>query len=177
MRRAVFRVGLAVFLMFFSSPSNGAAQQEIFNEKTGSFVDYYNKKDFGRLVNLFHFPKDYTEAQLKEDKEAIGKTLQLYFEEFGKIAGFEKVEDPPRYLFVAIGSATVPYWEKNPEGDTVTYKVKFSRDGEGYLVLVFSYILKEWEIRQVDFGLPAGRPQSEKRISAIFQKWEKLMAP
>ncbi len=114
---------------------------------------------------------------MKADKEAIGKTLKMYFDEFGKITSFERLEDPPFHYFVMIGGADIPYWQKHPEGDKLTYKVTFSREGEGYLVVVFSYILKEWEIRQVNYGLPADRPKSEKRISTIFQKWQKLMAP
>jgi hypothetical protein len=174
--RGLSRIGLIVYLILLFFSSNAAAQEEIFKEKTGRFVEAYNKKDFAGLVALFHFPKEYTEAELKADKEAIGKTLKLYFDEFGKITQFEKVENPPFYYFTAIGGADIPYWQKHPEGDQITYKVKFSQEGEGYLSVVFSYILKEWGIRQVNYGLPAEKPQSEKRISAIFQKWQKRMA-
>lgn len=177
LRRPVWRIGftLLVLVLFFSSDAQ--AQEEIFKEKTARFVDAYNKKDFDGVADLFHFPAEYTEAEMKADKEAIRKTLKLYFDEFGKIAGFEKKENPPFHYFVTIGSADIPYWERHPEGDKISYKVTFAREGEGYLVLVFSYILKEWEVRQVNYGLPADRPQSEKRISTIFQKWQKLMAP
>ncbi len=176
MRTGFYRIGLIVFLIGFFFVSNAPAQEEIFSEKTGRFVDHYNKKEFAGLVDLFHFPEEYTAAEMKADKEALRKTLKLYFDEFGKITGFEKMENPPFHYFVTIGSADIPYWQKNPEGDKITYRVKFSQEGEGFLVLVFSYILKEWEIRQVNYGLPADRPQSEKRISTIFQKWQKLMA-
>jgi hypothetical protein len=174
-RKWIFRIGLIVSLIVLFFPENGAAQEEVFKEKAGRFVEDYNRQEFARLVELFHFPEEYTEAERKKDKEAIGKTLKIYFDAFGKIASFEKVTDPPFYYFVTIGSADIPYWKSHPEGDTATYKVKFSREGEGSLGLVFSYILKKWEIRQVNYGLPADRPQSEKRISTIFQKWQKEM--
>ena len=176
MRGSVYRIGLTVFLAGLFFVSTSAAQEEIFREKSGRFVEAYNKKDFAGLAELFHFPPEYTEQELKADKEAIRKTLSLYFDEFGKITGFEKVENPPFHYFVAIGGADISYWEKHPEGDKVSYKAAFSGEGEGYLTLTFSYILRKWEIRQVNYGLPADRPRSEARISAIFQKWQKRMA-
>lgn len=176
-RKGVFQIGRIVFLIVLMFASGAPAQEEVFSEKTGRFVEAYNQKDFAGLAGLFHYPKEYTEAERRADREAIVRTLRMYFDEFGKIVKFEKVENPPFHYFVMIGGADIPYWEAHPEGDKRTYKVTFSREGEGYLVLVFSYILKEWEIRQVNYGLPAGKPRSEKRVSAIFQKWQKLMAP
>ncbi len=176
MKSNLFRTGLILSLIVLLFSSNASAQEEIFKEKTGRFVDLYNKKDFDGLTGLFHFPKENTEAERKADKEAIRKTLAMYFDEFGKITGFEKRENPPFYYFVTIAGADIAYWQKHPEGDKITYQVKFARQGDGYLELVFSYILREWEIRQVNFGLPADGPQSEKKISAIFQKWQKLLA-
>lgn len=174
---SAYRIGLIFFLAGLFFVPRAAAQEEVFREKSGRFVEAYNKKDFAGLAELFHFPEEYTGEELKADKEAIRKTLSLYFDEFGKIAGLEKVENPPFHYFVTIGSADIAYWEKHPEGDKVAYKAVFSREGEGYLTLTFSYILRKWEIRQVNYGLPADRPRSEARISAIFQKWQKRMTP
>lgn len=162
-------------IIFFLASSNALSQEGYLNEIATFFVSHYNKKDFLSLTDLFHFPKEYTEKQLKEDKNAINKTLKMYFDEFGKITGIEKISNPPLFYFVTIGGGNIPYWQRYPEVYNIIYKVKFSSEGQGYLVFGFCNILRKWEIRQVSYGLPADSPQSQTRIVNIHQKMNKLM--
>lgn len=151
------------------------AQEENRQEKARLFINCYNNNDFFGATKLFHFPQDYTDKELKKEKDAIRKTLKMYFEEFGKITNIEKTDNPSLYYFVMIGGGNLPYWQKYPDVYNTFYKVKFSREGQGYLVLVFCHISDKWEIRQVNYGLPAERSKSQERIIGINQKWMKLM--
>jgi hypothetical protein len=150
------------------------AQGENVRENATIFINYYNSKDFLGATSLFHFPADYTANELKEDKDAVSKTLNMYYEEFGRIASIERKDNVSLYYFVSIGGGNLPYWQKYPNTYNLFYKVNFSREGQGYVVLVFCNISDKWEIRQVNYGLPADRPESQERISGIFMKWVKL---
>lgn len=164
---------LACFILFVVAPAR--TQEENLQEKATLFINYYNNKDFVGATKLFHFPQGYTTKELKEDKVAISKALKLYFEEFGEITKSEKTVNPSQYYFHMIGGGNLPYWQRYPDAYNLFYKVEFSREGKGYVVLVFCHILDKWEIRQVNYGLPADRPKSQERIISINQKFMKLV--
>jgi hypothetical protein len=175
MRTSLCQISQILCIISLLSTSNAIAQEEYLNKKATLFVNYYNKKDFSSMTDLFHFPQEYTEKELREDRNAINKTLKIYFDEFEKIKGIEKVNNPPLYYSVLIGGGNIPYWQRYPEVYNSTYKVMFSREGQGYLAFGFCNILKKWEIRQVSYGLPAESPQSRARIGDILQKCMRII--
>lgn len=177
MKRQFLGICLLVFLITFPFAAAGLAQEENIQGKANDFINNYNNQDFRGVTKLFHFPRDYTANELKEDKDAISKVLKLYYEEFGKITNIKKNENPSNYYNVSIGSGNIPYWQKYPETVNLSYKVKFSREGLGYIDVVFCHISEKWEIRKVSYGLPADRPKSQERIVSISQKIMKLLRP
>ncbi len=162
-----------IFILFVVSSAQ--AQEEILQEKATLFINNYNNKDFFGATRLFHFPQNYTDKKLNEDKDAISKTLKMYFEEFGEITDIEKSDIPPLYYFHMIGGANLSYWQQYSDVSDIFYKVKFSREGQGYLTIVFCNILDKWEIRQVNYGLSADRLDAQIRMDNINKKWNKLM--
>jgi len=166
---------LLACLMILAVAPIALAQERNIQEKAAHFISLYNKKAFLGATTLFNFPADYSNKELREDKNAISKTLNMFYEEFGKIASIEKIDNLSLYYFVTIGGGNFPYWQKYPDVYNSFYKVKFSREGKGYVVLVFCHISDRWEIRQVNYGLPADQPKSQERILDINKKFMKLM--
>jgi hypothetical protein len=175
MRTPVIHISQMLCIIFLLATSSALAQEDYLGKEVTLFVNYYNKKDFSNLTNLFHFPQKYTEKELRKDKNGVSKVLKILFDEFGNIASIEKVNNPPLFYYVLIGGGDIPYWQRYPEVYNSTYKVMFSGEGQGYLGFGFCNILKKWEIRQVSYGLPADSPQSRARIGDILQKVNKLM--
>ena len=173
-RQFCFLSLLIIFSILFVGSSSRAEEKDPI-EKATAFINYYNKKDFLGATKIFHYPPNYTAAELNEDKAAISKTLKMYYEEFGKIEHFEKSDMPPLYYFHMIGGGNLPYWQKYSDVYNVNLKVKFSREGEGYVTIVFCNILNKWEIRQVNYGLSADRIDAQTRLNSIKEKWQKMM--
>ncbi|MBT6230106.1 MAG: hypothetical protein HOI47_25975, partial [Candidatus Scalindua sp.] len=55
--------------------------------------------------------------------------------------------------------------------------VVFSKEKDGYVLILFSNILNRWKIRAVAYGLPAQRPGAKERVVEIMTKMLVTLQP
>lgn len=168
---------LAIFILCFyisctkKSPFDSKEKEEI----AANFIGLIQNNDFSSASKLFHYPSDYSSDQLLEDRVGVSNFLEFFNEEFGAILRSKLTKSPHEFYHVSIFGGDVPYWQKYPKYTSLTYKVEFEKEGEGYLCIHFCDIDNKWEIRMVMYGLPKSLSNSEAKILEIGSKMMKML--
>lgn len=131
------------------------------------YLENYKKGDMSSVVNLLHYPDSFTPEQLNEDKNGIARWLALVADKLGSLESYELNNNQISYLFVAVGTASLEYWDKHPFFYSLIYDVNFSKKGKGYLFFNFSIINDKLVIHSTYFGLPADNPASQIVIKEL----------
>jgi hypothetical protein len=135
--------------------------------------DYFkliSTKSFISAAELFHYPAHYSQQERLKDLKIVSRMLYIISEEFGKITEKSKLEIIADYHDVFISGGDIPYWRNHADLSNIKYRVRFSKEGEGYIIIFFCKIDKELEIAKVAYGLPAANPDSKIRILEIARK-------
>jgi len=137
------------------------------------YLENYKKGDMLSVANLLHYPDSFTQEQLNEDKNGITRCLAIVADKLGSLESYELNNNKISYLFVALGTASLEYWDKHPFFYSLIYDVKFAKREKGYLIFNFSIINDKLVIHSTLFGLPADNPESEtimKELSDSIMK-------
>ncbi|MGA1867043.1 MAG: hypothetical protein ACMUJM_00700 [bacterium] len=148
----------------------GHTQENILTEIASEYFKLIKNKNVNGASKLFHYPTDHTEQEIIKDMNVIGRSLQIFINEFGAVLRADLVETRDIFYHVSIGGGDLSYWKKHPNSINLTYKVKFKKAGQGYIDIMFCNINNKWDIRQVSYGLPQSRPDSKEYILDITQK-------
>jgi hypothetical protein len=147
----------------------GKTVEEAIKAITSDFFARISEGHYIEAANLFHFPPTFTPGERSKDVAAVAATLAILTKEFG-IPNEPKPNDSTALWYsIGAGSAHLAYWQNYPYSVDLRLRVKFSREGPGYMVVKFSKIEGVIEIRNVDYGLPADGPGAIKRIKEIFE--------
>jgi len=126
--------------------------------------------DYSCVLALFHFPSSYSSAELESDQQAVRDALTVLDKELGRVESQDEISTTSDVVFLSVGGGDLPYWKKHPEFRRFTFKVKFAKEGEGFIFIDICQIEKAPQIRQVHYGLPASYKGARERILAIMNQ-------
>ena len=138
------------------------------------FFTYMNDNNFKEAAKLFHYPPDYSKAELQNDITAVSKLLDLYSSELGNATLKDTTMIPTQIIHVSVGGGDMPYWSKQPTLFSMNYPVIFDKEGFGFVNINFCYINNKCEIREVFYALPQSRDGAELRMRKIMIKMFQL---
>ena len=121
---------------------------------------------------MFHYPKSYSDDELKKDITAVTKCIELFKNEFGKISNTGISKEKVVIMSLTFGGGTLPYWKKNPNFTSIIYKVNFSNLGIGYITFNITNIENKAEIKDLKYGLSTTRSGGKE---ALVEKMKSMM--
>ncbi len=134
------------------------------------FLKYMSSSEYSDAAELFHCPLEYTSVKRSGQILGVSKLLKVLADEFGIPSDYRINETPTPYYNVTVCGGDMEYWEKYPSYMQIPLEVVFSKENDGYVVLLFSNISNKLEIRAVAYGLPAQRPDAKERIVEVMTK-------
>jgi hypothetical protein len=134
------------------------------------FFEHMASSKYFDAAGLFHCPLEYTSVKRSGQILGVSKLLKVLADEFGIPSDYKINETPAPYYNVTVCGGDMQYWEKYPSYMQIPLEVVFSKESDGYVVILFSNISNKWEIRAVAYGLPAQRPRAKERIVEVMTK-------
>jgi hypothetical protein len=134
------------------------------------FFEHMASSKYSDAAGLFHCPLEYTSVKKSSQILGVSKLLKVLADEFGVPSNYKINEIPTPYYNVTVCGGDMEYWEKYPSYMQIPLEVVFSKENDGYVVILFSNISNKWEIRAVAYGLPAQRPDAKERIVEVMTK-------
>lgn len=133
-----------------------------------TFMGKLGVKDYNGIFEDFYIPPDYTEKNIRDDREAITEGIKFIIEkQVGEIKRFisiNKIEEK----FITISYSTGPSEEiKKLKKVPVIFKVEFSKFGSGYIVMKITKEKDKFKITDLIFCLPSSNPKS----APVVQNW------
>ncbi len=177
MKKCVLILICCIFLSVLTTRASG--QESVENQKAVEaqlqslsieFFKHMARSEFSDASELFHYPLEYTSGKRSEQRIDVSKLLKIISEEFGTPSDYKAFESPAPCYNVTVCAGDIEYWQKHPTFLQIPLQVVFSKESDGYIVLIFSNIMNKWEIRAVAYGLPAQRAGAEERVVEIMTK-------
>jgi len=139
------------------------AQQE--DSKLESFsyeaMNKIKNADFENLFSDFYLPKEYTEKDIQNDKEAITAGLkELVQNEIGPLESFINIDSVSEQLIAIDISTGSPQTTGNLPSTNFFYKATFAKLGDGYILIRVYKEDKKLFIKNISMGLPVSNPKS-----------------
>ncbi len=177
MKKSLLILTCCILLSALGSRASGqesAETQESIEARLQSlsveFFSHMASSEYSDASGLFHYPVDYTSEKRSEVIHRVSKLLKIFVDEFGIPSNYKINETPAPYYNVTVCGGDMKYWEQYPSYMQIPLEVVFSRENDGYVIILFSNIQDKWEIRAVAYGLPAQRPGAKERIVEVMTK-------
>ncbi len=177
MKKCVLIITCCIFLSVLGTRASGQEtfkdQESVVTKLQSLSVEFFKhmvNSEYSEASGLFHYPLEYTSGKRSEQIVDVSKLLKILSEEFGVPSDFRANEASSPCYNVTVCGGDIQYWQEHPTFRQVPLEVVFSKESNGYIVILFSNILNKLEIRAVAYGLPAQRPGAEERIVEIMTK-------
>lgn len=171
MKKSVLILTYCILLSVFGTRASGQESIEAqIPSLSSEFFKHMSSSEYSDAAGLFHYPQEYTSEKRSEQILGVSKLLKIFTDEFGIPSNFEINESPAPYYNVTVSGGDMSYWQKHPSYLQIPLEVVFSKENDGYIVILFSNLLNKWEIRAVAYGLPAQRPGAKERVVEIMVK-------
>ncbi|MBC8555423.1 MAG: hypothetical protein H8D23_37895 [Candidatus Brocadiales bacterium] len=178
MKKNILILTCCILLPFLSTRASG--QDSVEAKLQSLSIDFFKhiaSSEYSDASMLFHYPREYTSEKRSEQILDVSKLLNIFTDEFGLPSSFKVIETPSPCYNVTVCGGDVQYWQEHPSYTQIPLEVVFSKEKDGYVIILFSNILNRWEIRAVAYGLPAQRPGAKERVVEIITKMLKTLQP
>ena len=166
---------LVVFLMVNSVAVT--AREVNFNQLdalVNTCVKLIQSGDYRGAALMYHYPADYSDADLKTDLDGVESSLKVFVEEFGGFQNTEPLKESELYVNIFASSGTHEYWEEHPNVLKIELETDYENFGPGYLVIQLVDIVGMLEVKAIAFGLPVSG-ESVKKIKKVGDRMVTLM--
>ena len=171
MKKRLLILTCCVFLSVLSTRASGRESIEAqLQSLSVEFFKHMANSEYSDASGLFHYPLEYTSEKRMEQILDVSKLLKIFTDEFGIPSNYKINETPTPYYNVTVSGGNMQYWQKYPLYMQIPLEVVFSKENDGYVIILFTNILNKWEIRAVAYGLPAQRPGAKERVVEIMTK-------
>lgn len=177
MKKSLLILTCCILLSALSTRASGQVSVEVrksveaqIQTLSSEFLTHMASSEYSDASGLFHYPVDYTSEKRSEVIHRVSKLLKIFVDEFGIPSNYKINETPAPYYNVTVCGGDMKYWEQYPSYMQIPLEVVFSRENDGYVIILFSNIQDKWEIRAVAYGLPAQRPGAKERIVEVMTK-------
>ena len=136
-------------------------------DQAARFLEFYTAGKLHEAAQVLHCPETYTPDELKDDREAVARSLEIFVREFGRITS---VAASNSNLYVASMTAcgTVPYWKEHPDIGTKTYETVNDSGDKGYVIFSFAEVDGRKVLSKFHQGLPAS-PDAIERVRRVLK--------
>ena len=127
--------------------------------------------DSTSLAALHHYPPSFSSDERAKDAAGVAGAIEFLLESFGKPERVPPNQTPVEFYVVGAGGGSIPYWASiSPfSEETVTYSVRFSKLGPGFIQLSIVRVAGgPAELRIIDFGLPKATPDSKSTMASLM---------
>lgn len=133
----------------------------------GRFAKLAANADAKSMAKLFHYPPSYSEAERREDQEAVAESLEWLLSKTGTPQDVAARNVPADFYEVGVFGGDNPYWESISPIDEIQflYDVTFPNLGPGYLkiLLLRPKSGSSGEIHMAGIGIPTTTPGAKER--------------
>ena len=157
---------LTILLLAVTSLGMSCGETPHMQRLAASYITAANNGDYIAAAHLFHYPATERGAVLAHDIDQVARELQSLAEYFGKIVSIGPATSAIM-VDVGVGSGDLAYWQQHPPVATLSYVVRFTKYGEGRLVLFLSKSGTHWQLREVRYGLPLRDPHTVFRVKVV----------
>ncbi|MCC1495949.1 hypothetical protein [Alcanivorax sp. 1008] len=127
--------------------------------------------EYAELADLYHYPKEWSADQLKEDKCNMEKNLAYMGERFGKPLSARTFKEAKNYLHLGIMSASNDFWSNYTQTMTVELDIEYQKEGSDVLVLELVKIGSEIKLKAIVYGLKLDSPMAVMRFKEFGQEF------
>jgi predicted Zn-dependent protease len=143
-------------------------------ERAQRLMQWLAQGKFRESAEEFHYPPEYSQAELDNDKNLVAHSLTRLAEEIGGIENLRRQPPPSsQMLTFGFGGGSPAYWDAHPElvrAMAVDYEATAGRDGAVYFHVSYVQSDSQWQVRAIEFRLPAAQPDAAKRIVEIASR-------
>jgi hypothetical protein len=134
------------------------------------------EENFRNLSKLYLLPTTYSLNEIIEERKGLEESLDLLSDEFGHIDDLQVNREEVRWLNLEIFGGDVSFIKSNSNFLQYVFQAKFSKLGDGFIIIrTYPNNGKEM-IRSVGYALP-NTPDSAIIIKEISGKLIELMFP
>ena len=157
---------LIIGIIALCSSANGiAGELENLSEQ---YLSAYKEKDLRSATSQLHCPENYSKLETQKDHESISKALSVFIDEFGALKTY-KVSQSNLYVAAMVACGTLEYWKINKPVKKLVYETKNIDGKNGYIILSYSVINKEYVLAFVNHGIPMKGNESVNRIKQVYK--------
>jgi len=141
-----------------------------------SAIAHIQNENFTELTSLYSLPEHYSEPQLTKEKKGINQALKLLSSEFGTVTKIEINQGDVRWLNMEIFGGDVDFMKSQPNFYQYVFQAKFSKLGNGFIIIREYPISSESNLRSVGYALPEAE-ENIPILQSIGRKLTELMFP
>jgi hypothetical protein len=156
-------IGATVSIAIAAASDSG----ETGTDPAATFLSFYTTGKLHEAAQVLHCPETYTPAELKADREAVTRSLEIFVQGFGQIKSVV-VSNSNLYVASMTACGTVPYWKKHPDTGTKTYETVNDSGDRGYVVFSFAEVDGRKVLSKFHQGLPAS-PGAIERVRSVLK--------
>jgi hypothetical protein len=139
------------------------------NSFAANLLQILKGENFVAAATYFHLDPQLTAAEKQLERADIVATLTRIYSEFGRPEFVKLLGESGKAHYFVLQGMTNEYWNQFSRFQPVSYRVNFARVGEGYLTLVIVVYDHRLQLRELSFGLPVERADSEKKLQSLLR--------
>jgi len=139
------------------------------NSFAANVLQVLESENFVAAATFFHLDPQMTVAENQLEREDIAASLTRIYSQFGQPEFIEPLGESRKANYFVLQGMTVEYWKQFSRFQSVSYRVNYARVGEGYLTLVIVVYDHRLQLRELSFGLPVERADSEEKMQSLIR--------
>lgn len=165
----------SVFLLLFASVGSTAEiNMNQLDALARTCIKLIQNGDFRGAAMLYHYPANYSAAELETDMAGVEKSLKIFVEEFGTFNQVTPLAEQKLNVNIFASGGTRKYWDQHKDDFKIKMETNFSNFGPGFLIVHLVDIVGAPEIKAIAFGLPVSG-ESVGRIRQVGEHMVPLM--
>jgi hypothetical protein len=109
---------------------------------------------FDRTARFMHYPPTETPKQRESDEAGVKELLRLAEQKFGAVSVIASEPVVPNSVFLSVGAGTVEYWSEHPGFRRYSWRVAYTRLGQGWLFVDVANTGSAAGLRSLSFAIP-----------------------
>jgi len=139
------------------------------NSFAANVLQVLEGENFVSAATFFHLDPRMTTAEKQLERENIAATLSRIYSELGRPDFVEPLSESRKANYFVLHGMTIEYWKQFSRFQPVSYRVNYCTIGEGYLTLAIVVYDRRLQLREISFGLPVERADSEEKLQSLLR--------
>tara|TARA_R110002074_G_scaffold195141_1_gene361315 strand:+ start:368 stop:853 length:486 start_codon:yes stop_codon:yes gene_type:complete len=156
----------------FANTSEALAKKTFIElkEQAQRYIKAINEEDFKKAALQVYYPESLQGEEKEDEIKVISKFITIFSNEFGTISNIKTVAEIEKYYSTFVMAGSLKFWTDKVNSLHLQYQVIYSKQKQGFMIFNFSEVNGGWELRSVEYGLPASRADAKNTITKVFGK-------